>query len=343
VHSLPFPRRHTGFTLIELLVVIAIIAILIALLVPAVQKVRESANRMQCANNLKQLGLAIHNHHTATGQLPPFRIADNWATWCVLVLPYIEQDNVYKQWDIQRRYYQQPPGAREVVIKTFFCPSRRSPGGLSARDDFRTAVTAFPTHVPGALGDYAASIGTAYTNFDGAIVEVDRGKCVFIDAVTGQRTADTGASSTLNTILVTWAARTNLHMITDGLSNTVMVGEKHVRRTQFGLGSEDSSIFNGDSEVGPAARRAGRECLNAGCTQYVDIPISQFPEQASITTGNPPASVSASQRFGSAHPGVCQFLMCDGSVQTIRNAVDIVILDRLVRRDDGEVIPNGGF
>src|SRR5436853_511345 len=105
-----------GFTLIELLVVIAIIAILIALLVPAVQKVREAAARTQCTNNLKQLALGCHAYHDVNKFLPPARLArDAYATWPVLILPYIDQGALYQLWDITKGFSSQSAAARETA------------------------------------------------------------------------------------------------------------------------------------------------------------------------------------------------------------------------------------
>src|SRR5437870_12211248 len=143
-------RPRSGFTLIELLVVIAIIAILIGLLVPAVQKVREAAARTQCANNLKQIGLALHNYHDTYRNLPqaydrllPWNAPDNAnrKSWMTLILPFIDQANVQNQGIA---------GYQGVVVTVYGCPS----------DPLNGRIGTFPGLAPGALTDYLAVEGS---------------------------------------------------------------------------------------------------------------------------------------------------------------------------------------
>jgi hypothetical protein len=151
-------------------VVIAIIGLLIGLLMPAVQKAREAANRVSCANNLKQIGLAMHHYHLNFHRLPPRALlagpADAnqsaGATWAVLIMPFLEQDNLYRQWDLSRRYYDQNDQARLTPVKSYFCPSRRSASGLGSISGDQAILSggSLDNNVSGALGDYAASLGT---------------------------------------------------------------------------------------------------------------------------------------------------------------------------------------
>jgi prepilin-type N-terminal cleavage/methylation domain-containing protein len=164
----PRKRRRAGFTLIELMVVIAIIALLAGLLLPAMQKVREAANRTSCANNLKQIGLACRlyelNHHT----LPPSYVVESGPSWMFMIMPYIEQNNLFKRWNMSKTYYDQADEVRLARIQIYFCPSRRDPSEpptASLVGDFPSSCLGQnnPPEKPGALSDYAGSIGVADT------------------------------------------------------------------------------------------------------------------------------------------------------------------------------------
>jgi len=313
-------RRRRGFTLIELLVVIAIIGILIALLLPAVQKVREAANRTSCGNNLKQIGLAIHNYHDTYRAIPPSRLdKSGGVAWTVLILPYIEQDNFYRQWDIHHWYYDQGPDGDEIratQVKLYYCPARREPGLLSITGDVPdTSFGGSRSHYPGALGDYAACEGDnmnleeSSTGGNGAMV-------LAYNLVYSKTQAPP--------IFATWASQTRFENITDGLANTFFVGEKHVQLGKFGMNKGkdktptdgDSSIYNGD-DPWVVSRAAGRS-----------NPLATSPEER------------FNFQFGSYHPGICQFLLGDGSVRGVSVSTNATTLSLLARRDDGQPIPD---
>lgn len=158
---------RAGFTMVELLVCIGIVSLLIGLIMPAVQRAREAANRSSCSNNLKQITLAFHQYHDSYGTLPPSRLDQGYATWAVLILPFIEQQNAYDAWNLNDLYYDQNDAARLAPIPTYLCPTRRTVATLpqfSTAGDVRSDQPDGP-NVPGALGDYAVSVGTTGMDF----------------------------------------------------------------------------------------------------------------------------------------------------------------------------------
>ncbi|MFZ9862436.1 MAG: DUF1559 domain-containing protein [Gemmataceae bacterium] len=154
-------RLRGGFTLIELLVVISIISMLIGLLMPAVQKTRAAASNLQCLNNLKQIALANQNYLSQFQTFPPARVSLMGATWSVLILPYIEQENLYKLWDLNKTYYEQNVTAISTPVKLFLCPQKRNSNSsfsVSSFGDFNP--TNNDTHLPGTTSDYGGNTGT---------------------------------------------------------------------------------------------------------------------------------------------------------------------------------------
>jgi prepilin-type N-terminal cleavage/methylation domain-containing protein/prepilin-type processing-associated H-X9-DG protein len=336
-------RGGTGrraFTLIELLVVIAIIAILIGLLVPAVQKVRESAATTQCRNNLKQLALAIHAYHDVKRQLPPSRIArDAYATWPVLIMPYIEQQALYQQFDITRGFSSWPASAREATLPIFFCPAHRDPM-VSPASQNNTCGTGANGNLDGACGDYACCSGDSSTNVNNAGASPQPTGAM----VNGHVTAAMGLNGQVqdpffggpqaypNNLdqpnnnppklpllqILRFSSYTAFKNIIDGTSNTFLLGEKHVRSGHWGeCGDGDQAYYSGLS-YDSAQRIAG----------------PGFP----LATGPTDNNGNHQDMFGSAHTGYVNFAFCDGSVRSISINIDQTNLGRLANRADQQVI-----
>ena len=302
---------RSGFTLIELLVVIAIIGILVALLLPAVQKSREAARMTQCKNNLKQIGVAIQNFHEQRNELPPSRNYDHYTSWAFLILPHLESVNLFKNWDPRLKYYYQPDTARLTPIAPYYCPTRRGPMNSIANDDI---LSPFETsgHVPGTVSDYACSAGYGPAGVWNWITS--NGAMIMGAATTDPPTVPVGWYAPPGAKLLTWKSRTSFKDLVDGTSTTILVGEKHVRPSRYGIAQEDGAIYNGD-HPGNFSR-----CGGPG------YPIAKSPTDV------------FRDNFGSSHDGVCNFVMGDGSVRAINIYIATDLLGRLTARNDREVV-----
>lgn len=324
--------KQLGFTLIELLVVISIIGILIGLLLPAVQKVREAANRIQCSNNLKQIGLAIYSFndtylcfpHGGVCAYPPIQydssgVANGPARqpmgWLFLILPFIEQENIYKV--VDNSVWPNTGPVASLPIKLYFCPSRRSPGvspNGRAMNDYVAAIPGeyvgrggqapFPTLWP--VVDMPVSVSDEYSPFpmnypDHAGV-LNRGRRVF---------GNQGYS-------VIWPKVTPVS-VPDGTSSTLLIGEKFKKVSRYHLndGHDDQGWVCGwDNDT-----------VRSTCVKYKrDTDYISADDALDYA------------RFGSSHINGMNGLFADGSIRSINYSIDPNVFWRIGQRNDGDPV-----
>ena len=290
-------NRLRGFTLVELLVVIAIIAILVLLLLPAVNSAREAARLTSCKNNLRQLGVAMHSYESAFRSLPPgysYRANPNGNelghSWGAYLLPFVEEDNLHTQIDFTKPVYDEVNTiARETRLNVFLCPT----DSVSHRSFVIMGDDRF------AMASYAANFGPP----------------------------DLDETQEKNEGVFSRNSRTQTRHIVDGMSKTLMVGER--QNGPFRLAGSHGTHFEYETTWAAAVRD-------------IDDPTDDHGHMVLFQTGHTPNHPRSDDRDVSApHRGVAQFVFCDGSVHAIEESIDMEVYHALgtrAGRESGELL-----
>ncbi|PQO37361.1 DUF1559 domain-containing protein [Bremerella cremea] len=349
----PVASRRHAFTLVELLVVIAIIGVLIALLLPAVQQAREAARRMSCSNNMKQMGLAIHNYHDTYRAFPPIGIGEvynpsGWsrqASWMARILPFIEQkaaydlanlpdstyDNVDAGWAAPARGWK---ALAQTRVEGYWCPSSPLKQTASYPTTGATQGLGAPATIDIQIPDYAANGGSVYK---GGTTSTFSDKQAW---GWGGYIADNGALGIIYRKDVNPpfpGQQTSFAVLTDGSSNTIMVGEQsnflnktHDARAGLVNGGFWSCGSGTDSNI-----------LNNYTATLYPINAVNVAWMAMAPDWGLDTYVFNNTAFRSAHPGGAQFTMADGSSRFISETINFATYTALMDRADG--VPVGEF
>ena len=299
-------RRAAGFTLIELLVVIAIIAILIALLLPAVQQAREAARRTQCKNNLKQLGLALHNYHDVHDNFPVGNFGCCWGTWMLALFPYVEQNALFNTYDNNRMYIDsatrysgalnQPVTGRNIA--SFKCPS-----------DSDQVYSVYSKH------NYLANYGNTS----------------YLQQATLNGVSFTGAPFVYNASSTT-ASSKKFRDVSDGLSNTLVIAEGLQGQPDAGLADLRGLTWYSTASAFTAHRTPNSTLPDGMSEACRNLPARNQPCIAP-TTANPAMLASRSR-----HTGGVQVTLADGSCRFVSDNIDLGIWRNLSTTRGSEVV-----
>jgi prepilin-type N-terminal cleavage/methylation domain-containing protein/prepilin-type processing-associated H-X9-DG protein len=318
-------RSRKAFTLIELLVVIAIIAVLLAILLPAVQKVREAANHMKCANNLKQLGLGLRLFEDAHGKFPPgqangplpeagIKKPDVHHGWAPFILPHIEQDNLFKLYDFNAwsaSWENQPVVAKQLPI--FQCPS-------TPEQDRYMEFGVFTGGRKGACGDYAPTFGVDRALVDLRLIDRPEDQLIFGTFSSGPLVWEI----TYYPGILVPNRMTRLSEIRDGASNTILLTEDAGRPALWLAGHKvaDNKVAGGPWQA-----------YNNGFVVRGSNADGSSPGPCAINCTN-------ENEVYSFHPGGANAVFADGHVQFLSQGMSIRTLAALVTRAGGEVVPD---
>lgn len=324
-------HRSRGFTLIELLVVIAIIAILIALLLPAVQQAREAARRTQCKNNLKQIGLALHNYHDQHSVFPMGSYNLNngvWPTtgtnWRTLILPFLDQANVYNQLCFTENCHFMAGGAagadallgnqvlRGLMVKSYRCPSTQI-------EPFENSAGITHNNQEGVLNISYVGISGAARPIPG--INPNRG------------TFDCGHGWSCSNGMLVPNETTSMAKTVDGSSNTMMIAEQSGMVNRVHRSSNYYGGWFGTRH--PRTVESG----NCGDLWQTGTSCVRFaPNSNIVQTGATEQMYRNNTVLNSEHVGGIQVMMADGSVHFISENIDFLTLKRMACRYDGEVV-----